>query len=131
VALGRNRRLDKRAQRLMGKARMRAKASGETEHVYGETRYAAAKWKRKRPVIIKAEVVCHLGRPSHVLGVLFSMHTAAVMRQMRNSVARLGTRYQLFFGSDPLDGRRASSTAAIRFSVPAAPAGLRCAGLGA
>jgi hypothetical protein len=63
VALGRNRRLDKRAQRLMGQARMRAKASGATEHVYGETRYAAAKWKRKRRVIIKAEVVCHPGRP--------------------------------------------------------------------
>ena len=62
VALGRNRRLDKRAQRLMGKARMRSKARGETEHVYGETRYAAAKWKRKRRVIIKAEVVCHPGR---------------------------------------------------------------------
>jgi hypothetical protein len=45
----------------MGKARMRAKTSGETEHVYGETRYAAAKWKRKRRVIIKAEVVCHPG----------------------------------------------------------------------
>ena len=63
VALGRNRRLDKRAQRLMGKARMRAKASDATEHVYGETRYAAATWKRKRRVIIKAEVVCHPGRP--------------------------------------------------------------------
>ncbi len=63
VALGRNARLDKRAQRLMGKARMQAKASGETEHLYGETRYAAAKWKRKRRVIIKAEVVCHPGRP--------------------------------------------------------------------
>jgi Transposase DDE domain group 1 len=62
VALGRNRRLDKRAQRLMGKARMRAKATGETEHLFGETRYAAAKWKRKRRVIIKAEVVCHPGR---------------------------------------------------------------------
>src|SRR5438874_2252640 len=32
---------------------------------------------------------------------LFTMHTVAVMRRMRNSVARLGTRYQLFFGSDP------------------------------
>ena len=62
VALGRNRRLDKRAQRLMGKARMRAKTSGETAHVYGETRYAAAKWTRRRRVIIKAEVVCHPGR---------------------------------------------------------------------
>src|SRR5258705_3001000 len=63
VALGRNRRLDKRAQRLLGKARIRATASGETEHLFGETRYAASKWKRKRRVIIKAEVVCHPGRP--------------------------------------------------------------------
>jgi hypothetical protein len=63
VALGRNPRLDKRAQRLLGKARMRSRVSGATEHVYGETRYAAAKWKRKRRVIIKAEVVRHPGRP--------------------------------------------------------------------
>ncbi len=40
VALGSNRRLEKRAQRLMGKARMRSKASGETEHLFGETRRA-------------------------------------------------------------------------------------------
>jgi Transposase DDE domain group 1 len=63
VALGSNRRLDKRAQRLMGKARVRSKASGETEHLFGETRYAARKWSRKRRIIIKAEVVRHPGRP--------------------------------------------------------------------
>ena len=63
VALARNPRLDKRAQRLLGKARMQAKVSGETEHLYGETRYAARKWSRKRRIIIKAEVVCHPGRP--------------------------------------------------------------------
>ena len=63
VAVGRNPRLDKRAQRLMGKARMRAKASGDTAHVFGETRYAARSWTRKRRIIIKAEVVCHPGRP--------------------------------------------------------------------
>jgi hypothetical protein len=62
VALGGNRRLDKRAQRLMGRARMRSKASGKTEHLFGETRYAAGKWRRKRRVIIKAEVVRHPGR---------------------------------------------------------------------
>ncbi len=50
----------------MGKARMQAKTRGETAHVYGETRYAAAKWTRRRRVIIKAEVVCHPGRaPKH------------------------------------------------------------------
>jgi hypothetical protein len=41
----------------------RPKSSGETEHVYGETRYAARTWSRKRRIIIKAEVVCHPGRP--------------------------------------------------------------------
>jgi DDE family transposase len=46
----------------MGRARMRSKASGQTEHLYGETRYAAGKWTRKQRVIIKAEVVRHPGR---------------------------------------------------------------------
>lgn len=62
LALGSNRRLDKRAQRLMGQARMRSKATGETAHLYGETRYAARRWRRQRRVIIKAEVVRHPGR---------------------------------------------------------------------
>jgi hypothetical protein len=62
VAMASNRRLEKRARRLMGKARMRSKAAGETAHLYGETRYAARSWKRKRRVIIKAEVVRHPGR---------------------------------------------------------------------
>ena len=39
-----------------------SKASGETEHLFGETRYAARKWRRQRRVIIKAEVVRHPGR---------------------------------------------------------------------
>ena len=56
------RRLEKRARRLMGKARMQSKATGQTAHLYGETRYAARSWKRKRRVIIKAEVVRHPGR---------------------------------------------------------------------
>jgi hypothetical protein len=62
VAMASNARLEKRARRLMGKARMASKATGETAHLYGETRYAARKWKRKRRVIIKAEVVRHPGR---------------------------------------------------------------------
>jgi hypothetical protein len=62
VAMASNARLEKRARRLMGKARMRSKATGQTEHLYGETRYAAKSWKRKRRVIIKAEVVRHPGR---------------------------------------------------------------------
>jgi hypothetical protein len=62
VAMASNARLEKRARRLMGKARVLSRASGRTEHLYGETRYAARKWKRKRRVIIKAEVVRHPGR---------------------------------------------------------------------
>ncbi len=52
VAMARNARLEKRARRLMGQARRRSKATGQTEHLYGETRYAAKSWKRQRRVII-------------------------------------------------------------------------------
>ncbi len=62
VAMASNSRLEKRARRLMGKARIRSKATAQTEHLYGETRYAAQSWKRQRRVIIKAEVVRHPGR---------------------------------------------------------------------
>jgi hypothetical protein len=62
VAMASNVRLVKRSRRLMGRARMRSKTSGQTEHLYGETRYAARKWTRQRRVIIKAEVVRHPGR---------------------------------------------------------------------
>src|SRR5437016_8969141 len=62
VAMASNARLETRARRLMGKARMRSRATGRTEHLYGETRYAAKTWKRRRRVIIKAEVVRHPGR---------------------------------------------------------------------
>ncbi len=62
VAMASNRRLEKRAQRLMGRARVRSRETGETAHLYGETRYAARKWARKRRVIIKAEVVRQPGR---------------------------------------------------------------------
>jgi Transposase DDE domain group 1 len=62
VAMASNVRLIKRSRRLMGRARMRSKASGQTEPLYGETRDAALTWTRKRRVIIKAEVVQHPGR---------------------------------------------------------------------
>lgn len=44
VAMASNRRLEKRAQRLMGRARMLSRQTGQTAHLYGETRYAAKKW---------------------------------------------------------------------------------------
>jgi Transposase DDE domain group 1 len=62
VAMASNVRLVKRSRRLMGRGRMLSKTSGQTEHRYGETRYAARQWKRKRRVILKAEVVRHPGR---------------------------------------------------------------------
>ncbi len=62
VAMASNARLEKRARRLMGKARMLSKATGQTAHLYGETRYAARTWRGKRRVLIKAEVVRHPGR---------------------------------------------------------------------
>jgi hypothetical protein len=57
-----NRRLDKRVRRLLGRARMRARATGETATLYGETRYAARRWVHKRRIIMKAEVLCYPGR---------------------------------------------------------------------
>ncbi len=62
VAMASNARLEKRVRRLPGKARMRAKAKGETATLFGEARYAAKSWKRKRRVIMKAEVVRLAGR---------------------------------------------------------------------
>ena len=62
VAMPSNRRLDKRARWLMGRARVLSRQTGETAHLYGETRYAATSWARRRRVIIKAEVVRHPGR---------------------------------------------------------------------
>ena len=62
VAMASNPKLEKRVRRLLGKARMRAKATAETAALFGETRYAAKSWQRKRRVILKAEVVRLLGR---------------------------------------------------------------------
>ena len=62
VAMASNQRLEKRIRRLLGRAWVLSRASGVTEHLYGETRYAAKKWRRKRRVIMKAEVVRLAGR---------------------------------------------------------------------
>ena len=62
LGLAGNRRLDKRVRRLLGRARMQARTTGETATLYGETRYAARRWDRKRRIIMKAEVLCYPGR---------------------------------------------------------------------
>src|SRR5206468_2763638 len=62
LGLAGNRRLDKRVRRLLGRARMQARTTGDTATLYGETRYAARRWARKRRIIMKAEVLCYPGR---------------------------------------------------------------------
>jgi hypothetical protein len=57
VGMGRNSVLAGKAKKLMEEARKLSGKSGQTEHVYGECRYAAKSWSHKRRVIIKAEVV--------------------------------------------------------------------------
>lgn len=63
VELASNSRLTQRAGRLLGEAYGLSKFSGRTEHVYGETLYAAQSWSHRRRVIIKAEVVQLGGQP--------------------------------------------------------------------
>ncbi len=62
VAMAKNKRLARRAERLMGTARRLSQRTGKTAHVFSQTRYAARRWKKTRRVIIKAEVVRHPGR---------------------------------------------------------------------
>jgi DDE family transposase len=62
VGLPGNARLDKRVRRLRGRARVLFRTTGEPTAVFGETRYAAKSWGRKRRVIMKAEVVQYPGR---------------------------------------------------------------------
>jgi len=62
VAMAGNSVLKRHAEPLMKKARRRSQVTGETEHLYGECRYAARSWPHRRRVIMKAEVVRHPGR---------------------------------------------------------------------
>jgi Transposase DDE domain group 1 len=62
VARGENAVLTRFAEPAMVKARRQSEASGQTEHVYTEARYAAGTWTQDRRVVIKAEVVRLPGR---------------------------------------------------------------------
>jgi hypothetical protein len=62
VGLASNARLVRRAGRLLGEAYGLSQYSDHTEHVFGETCYAARSWPHRRRVIIKAEVVRLPGR---------------------------------------------------------------------
>jgi len=62
VAMAGNKVLKRLAEALMKKVRRMSKQSNETEHLYGECRYAAGSWNRQRRIVIKAEVVRLSGR---------------------------------------------------------------------
>lgn len=62
VAMAKNSRIVRYAAGLMRQARRLSRESEQTEHLYGECRYAARSWQHKRRVLIKAEVVRLAGR---------------------------------------------------------------------
>ncbi len=62
VAMAENAVLTRCAEPAMVEARMHSEASGQTEHVYTDARYAAGTWAHERRVVIKAEVVRLPGR---------------------------------------------------------------------
>jgi len=62
VAMAENAVLTRVVAPAMVEARILSEASGQTAHVYTDTRYAARTWPRERRVVIKAEVVCLPGR---------------------------------------------------------------------
>jgi hypothetical protein len=62
VAMADNPVLSRFAEAGMVDARAQSEASGQTEHVYTEGRYAARTWGHERRVVIKAEVVRLPGR---------------------------------------------------------------------
>jgi len=64
VGMAGNTRLAKRVRRLQGRARMQAKATGESVQLFGDTRYQTRKWSRKRRIVMKAEVLRYPGRAS-------------------------------------------------------------------
>ena len=57
VAMAKNAVLKRIAAPGVRRARQLSRQSGKTEHIYGEVRYAARKWRCLRRVVIKAEVV--------------------------------------------------------------------------
>jgi len=62
VGMAKNAVLNGLAQPQMEQVRQLSEASAQTEHVYGEGRYAAQSWRAKRRVIFKAEVVRQEGK---------------------------------------------------------------------
>src|SRR5260370_28279875 len=59
LAIPKNAVLLRRIKKLLRKARRLARESSQTAHLYGECRYAARSWGKKRRVIINAQVAPH------------------------------------------------------------------------
>jgi hypothetical protein len=62
VAMAKNAVLNRRAEPKMQAARRLSQETAKTEHIYGETCYAAESWSSQRRVIFKAEVVRQEGK---------------------------------------------------------------------
>ncbi|MGH8110629.1 MAG: IS1380 family transposase [Rhodanobacteraceae bacterium] len=62
VAMAKNAVLMEQVADAMNTVRARSQTSGQTEHSYGELRYAAGSWRAERRIIYKAEVVRLAGR---------------------------------------------------------------------
>jgi hypothetical protein len=101
VGMSSNQRLEKRARRLMGRARVRSRQTSETAHLYGETRYAAKKWSRKGRIIINAEIVRHPGAkgPRH-RGAGAHDGAVDIEREPRDVEARQRLKHELLVESD-------------------------------
>ena len=62
VAFPKNRKLKRRAARLMNRVRKRSRRTRRTEKAYGDAWYRVGRWSCARRVVYKAEVVQHPGR---------------------------------------------------------------------
>ena len=62
IGFGENRVLRHLAEPALRRARRRSRKTGESERVFTSLLYAAKTWKRKRRIIVKAEVVRYPGR---------------------------------------------------------------------
>lgn len=86
IAMAGNAVLDRLAEPWMRQARSASANSGQTEHLYGELRYAAKSWSRKRRIILKAEVVCHPGREARDNARFVITNLASVPRRLYEDI---------------------------------------------
>lgn len=129
VALASTARLEKRIRRLLGRARVQSKATGQSAPGFGETRYAAKSWHRKRRVILKADVVRRAGRDPRDTPRFVVTHLPQSPRRVyeryreRGDVENRLTELHYGLGFDRPSGTRFWANA-FRVLLPAAASGL-------